>query len=122
MAALHHRAVYAVGQGHAVIAPGEVVEVPHVEAGGPVAGPVAPAVQAQDALELGNGRFAPRRVTAAPVVQAQAAVLLIAGAPAAQAAGMDAENVGALQPRQRPGQHSTITSWTFMACSTAAAA
>ena len=30
-----------VGQGHAVIAPGEVVEVPHVEAGVPVARPVA---------------------------------------------------------------------------------
>jgi hypothetical protein len=35
-----------VGQGHAVIAPGEVVEVPHVEAGVPVARSVALAIQA----------------------------------------------------------------------------
>jgi len=44
-----------VGQGHAVIAPGEVVEVPHVEAGVPVARPVALAIQAQDALDLRDG-------------------------------------------------------------------
>ena len=34
-----------VGQGHAVIAPGEMVEVPHVETGVPVARPVALAIQ-----------------------------------------------------------------------------
>ena len=93
-----------VGQGHAVIAPGEVVEVPHVEAGVPVARPVALAIQAQDALDLRDGRFAARGLAAAPIVQAQDAVALIPGAPAAQAARVDAENVGALQPRQRPGQ------------------
>ena len=49
-----------VGQGHAVIAPGKVVEVPHVEAGVPVARPVAFAIQAQDALDLRDGRFAAR--------------------------------------------------------------
>ena len=80
-----------------MIAPGEVVEVPHVEAGVPVARPVALAIQAQDALDLRDGRFATRGLPAAPIVQAQDAVALIAGAPAAQAACMDAENVGALQ-------------------------
>jgi hypothetical protein len=85
-----------VGQGHAVIAPGEVVEVPHVEAGVPVARPVALAIQAQDALDLRDGRFAARGLPAAPIIEAQDAVTLIPGAPAAQAARMDAENVGTL--------------------------
>src|SRR6185295_16912588 len=94
-----------VGQGHAVIAPGEVVEVPHVEAGVPVARPVALAIQAQDALDLRDGRFATRGLAATPVVQAQDAVALIPSAPAAQAARMNAEDVGALQPGQGPSQH-----------------
>ena len=96
-----------VGQGHAVIAPGEVIEVPHVEAGVAVARPVALAIQAQDALNLCERRLAARGLVAAPIVQAQHAVALIAGAPAAQTARMDAKNVGALQPRQGPGQHAT---------------
>ena len=54
-----------------------------------------------------DGRFAARGLAAAPIMQAQDAVALIPGAPAAQAARMDAENVGALQPRQGPGQHAT---------------
>src|SRR4030095_12353203 len=96
-----------VGQGHAVIAPGEVVEVPHVEAGVPVARPIALAIQAQDALDLRDGGFTARGLAAAPIVQAQDAVALIPSAPAAQAARLDAENVGAPQPRQGPGQHAT---------------
>jgi hypothetical protein len=64
-----------------VRAPGEVAEVPHVEAGVPV----ALAVQVQDALDLRHGRFAGRGLAAAPVVEAQDTVALIP-APAAQAA------------------------------------
>ena len=81
----------AVGEPHAVIAAGEVMEVPHVEAA------VGVAVQAQHALDLGHRRFAGRGQLAS-VIEADHLVGFIPGPSAAQAPRMDTEDVGRLQP------------------------
>ena len=86
-----------VGERHAMIAPGEVEEVADIEA------LVARAVELQDALDLGPGRGAVRGAAAAPVEQPQDRIPLIAGAPAPQTAGMDAQDVGRLEPRPGAG-------------------
>jgi hypothetical protein len=59
----------AVGQLHAVLAPGELMKGPDVEAGVPVAWPIALAVQPQHALDLGEGHGAGRGLSATAIEQ-----------------------------------------------------
>jgi hypothetical protein len=66
-----------VGEGHRVIAPGELVEVPDIEAG------VVLAIEAQDSLHLGAGRREVRGALAAAIEQAELGILLIARPPSA---------------------------------------
>jgi len=92
-----------VGEGHRVIAPGELVEVPNVEAD------IVLAIEAQDALHLGARRREVRGALAAAIEQAELGILLIASPPPAQRSWMDRQNVCRLQPRetacQRPHDH-----------------
>src|SRR5207253_666466 len=89
----------AVRQPQRVVAAGEAVEVADVPA------PVALAVEAQGVLDLDDGRLA-RRGQLAAIIQPEDPVGLIARPPASQAAGVDSQNIGGLQPRQRPRQGS----------------
>ena len=84
----------AVGERHAVLPARELVEVPHVEAA------IGLAIEPQDALDL-ESRRVPARGLPALVVEPQRPVGFKPGAPAPQAAGIQAQNVGGLQPRQR---------------------
>src|SRR5438132_8663515 len=88
----------AVGEGHAVLAAGEAIEVAHVPSAEPLA------IEAQDALDLGGGRLAPRRPPAAPVIERDGAPGLVARPPAAHAAGINPQNVGRLPPGQGTAQ------------------
>src|SRR3989442_8245258 len=90
---LEREADEAVGERHAVIAADEVVKVPDVEAA------VGVAVQAQHALDLGHRRLAGRGQLAA-IIEANHLIGLVAGAPTAQAPGIDAEDIGRLQPAE----------------------
>lgn len=81
----------AVGEGHRMISPHQVMEVPDVEPG--IALPVEP----EDALHLCHWRLAARGQLAA-IIEPQDLVGLIPGAPAPQAARMDAQDIGRLQP------------------------
>jgi hypothetical protein len=67
-----------VGQRHAVLSPGGLIEVPDIEPGVAVPGPVPVPVELQKPLHLGH-RHRPRRGPTAPVIeQPVVAVLLIA--------------------------------------------
>jgi hypothetical protein len=88
----------AIGQVHVVVAPGEAIEVAHVPAAEAL--PVEP----QDPLHLGRGGLPPRRTPGALVVQGDGTARLVSRPPAPHAAGMQAENVGRLQPRDRSTQ------------------
>src|SRR3989442_11149254 len=70
-----------------------MVEVPHVEAA------VRVAIQAEHALDLGHWRLAGRGQLAA-IIKTDHLIGLVAGAPAAQAPGVDAEDIGRLQPAE----------------------
>jgi hypothetical protein len=92
-----------VGEGHPVIPPREVVEVPHVEA------VVRLPIEVQDPLHLGARGREVRGALPAPIEQPEDGVLLIASSPSSQRARIDAQNIGGLQPRQsarqRPHDH-----------------
>src|SRR6516165_5243393 len=88
---LHERG----GKRHAVLAP--VEEVTDGEALG------ARVVELQDPLDLGPGRRAGGGPAPAAVEQPQHRIALLAGAPAPQAAGVNAEDSGRLQPRPGAG-------------------
>ena len=81
-----------VGERHAVIPPGEIEEVTDIEA------LVARAIELQHPLGLRAGRRAVRRPPPPAVEQPQDRILLISGAPAPQAARMNAQDVGRLEP------------------------
>ena len=87
-----------VGEPHAMLALRQVVEVAHVKA------EVALAVQAQDSLHLGHRRLQARGAPTAPIIEPKDPLGLIARPPAPQTAGLDAQDVRRLQPRQRPTQ------------------
>src|SRR5574342_783591 len=88
----------AVGQGHGVIAAGETVEVADVPAR------EALAIETQEALDLGRRRFAARGAQTAAIIERDAPPGLVARSPAPHAARVEAEDVGGLQPRDRPTQ------------------
>ena len=104
----------AVGEGHGVVAAGKAVEVADVPPG------EALAIEAQDTLHLGRRGFAARGAQAAAVIERDAAPGIVARPPPPHAARIEVEDVGGLQPRDRPTR--MMTSWIFMARSTAAAA
>ena len=80
--------------------PGAAEEVPDVEAR------VAVPVEAQHALDLGDGRPAGRGGLPAPIEQAVIAVALVAPAQSANAAGTPAEDVRGLGPGELPTEGS----------------
>src|SRR5574342_1004110 len=88
----------AVGQGHGVIAAGETVEVADVPAR------EALAIETQEALDLGRRRVAARGAQTAAIIERDAPPGLVARSPAPHAARVEAEDVGGLQPRDRPTQ------------------
>jgi len=79
----------AVRQRHGVLTPGHVMEVAHIEAA------VLVPIQLQDALHLQRGRVAAPGLAPA-IVQAERAVRFKPDPPAAQAARIEAQNVGRL--------------------------
>src|SRR6266436_6469237 len=88
---LKREADKAVREREAVIPPGQMIEVADVEA------LVGPPIEVQDALHLGDRRL-PRRRQPAPIVEPDHLIGLVPRPPAAQTPGIDAENVGGLQP------------------------
>jgi hypothetical protein len=99
---LERQANEAVGQRHAVIPAEEVVEGAHVEAA------VGVPIQAQDPRQLAHRHLA-RRGQLPAIVEPVALVGLIAGAPPPQAARLDAEDVGGLQPGEGATQGNLLT-------------
>ena len=91
---LHER----VGHRHAVLTPGDLIEVPHVEPGVPVARSVAVAVEREQPLHLGQ-RHRPRRGRALPVVvDPREPVLLVAPAQPTHRASADAQHLRHVNP------------------------
>src|SRR5438552_6196776 len=82
------------------------MEVAHVEA------VVGLAIQPQDLLHLRNGRLTGGGQLP-PVVQAELFIGRVAGPPAPQTAGIDAENVGGLDPGHGPTQRAQNHFLTF---------
>ena len=83
----------AIGQRHPMIAPSEAVEVAHVPAG------KALSVQPHDMLHLERRRLARRRQLP-PIVQRHGAAGFKPRPPAPHTAGLNAQHVRCLQPRQ----------------------
>jgi hypothetical protein len=88
----------AVREGHGVLAPGKAIEVADVPAGKAVA------IEAQEALDLEGRRFPARGAQAAPVIEGDDPAGFVARPPAPHAPGIEAEDIGRLQPADRPTQ------------------
>ena len=105
-----------VGERHGVVAAGEAVEVADIPAG------KALAVETPDALDLERRRLAARGALTPPIIEGELVSRLVARPPATHAARIEAQDVGRLQPPTAPLNARTMTSWIFMARSTAASA
>src|SRR5216110_3871495 len=98
-----------IAEAHAMLAPGELVEMPDVEAQVPLA------IEREQALHLGD-RGALGRGGLPPAVQETVIpVMLQPPADAPNRAGAVAQDVGGLHQGQLPSMARRITSCTFMA-------
>src|SRR5262249_33817248 len=89
---LQRRLHVGVGQRYPVLAPGDLVEVPRIEAD------VLLAIEPQEPLDFGEGRPAWRRPPAAAVEQPEVAITRKAPAPAPHTARRAADDVRRLDP------------------------
>src|SRR5215472_2433848 len=89
-----------VAEVHAVLPPGELMEVADIEALVPVA------VEGEHPLDLGDGGALGRRGSPPPIEQAVIAIVLEPPAHAANTARAAAQDIGGLQPGKLPSQGS----------------